>query len=197
MAYTFQGGIRMNEYKNTEGCPIEPITPPATVSVSMSQHIGAPCTPAVQVGDTVDKGQVIGRVEKGLGCPVHASVSVTKIALHQTADGRMVSYIDIENDFEDRISPEVRPFTQPLEETTSEQIVEVVRQAGISGMGGAAFPTYAKIQSAVGKADCQRRGVRAVYHRKPSAVFGAGGKHSQRGENPAAWGWNTRGDHRH
>ena len=155
MAYTFQGGIRMNEYKNTEGCPIEPITPPATVSVSMSQHIGAPCTPAVQVGDTVDKGQVIGRVEKGLGCPVHASVSgkVTKIALHQTADGRMVSYIDIENDFEDRISPEVRPFTQPLEETTSEQIVEVVRQAGISGMGGAAFPTYAKIQSAVGKAD--------------------------------------------
>ena len=75
MAFTFKGGIRLDEYKNTARCPIVPITAPSVVRIPLSQHIGTPCVPCVKVGDLVCKGQVIGTVEEGLGCPVHASVS--------------------------------------------------------------------------------------------------------------------------
>ncbi len=153
MALTFRGGMHIDENKNTRRCKIEKLPPPALVSLPMSQHIGAHCVPCVKVGDTVCKGQVIGRVETGLGCPVHASVSgkVKEIKEINAANGMKIVNVIIENDGCDTLDPSIHPFPKRLIDTSTEEIIAVIRDAGISGMGGATFPTYAKIQSALGK----------------------------------------------
>ncbi len=155
MALTFNGGIHVAEHKNTRRCAIETMPPPMTVSIPMSQHIGAHAVPIVKKGDVVDRGQVIGVVESGLGCPVHASISgiVKDIIEINTADGPPIRNVVIENDGENRLSPDIKPWEKRLADTTTEEIIEIVRKAGISGMGGATFPTYAKISSALGKVE--------------------------------------------
>ncbi|MGN1473467.1 MAG: electron transport complex subunit RsxC [Eubacteriales bacterium] len=155
MTYTFKGGVHVMEYKNTAKCPIEPMPAPKRLVIPLSQHIGAQAVPTVAKGDKVCRGQVIGIVENGLGCPVHSSVSgtVTEISEHSTPTGARIRDIVIENDFLDTPSTEMRGADKPLSSFTPEEIVERVRAAGISGMGGATFPTYAKIQSALGKVD--------------------------------------------
>ena len=128
---------------------------PKTVAIPMSQHIGAQAVPCVKIGDNVDKGQVIGIIESGLGAPVHASVSGTVIKIEEKSgtNGVIVKNVVIENDGESRIHPDIKPWGKPLADTTAEEIVEIVKNAGISGMGGATFPTHAKISSALGKVD--------------------------------------------
>ncbi len=155
MAKTFRGGVRMDEHKNTEKSCIEKLPAPKCVHIPMSQHIGAHCKPLVKVGDTVDKGQLIGSGDSGLFCPIHASVSgkVTAIAETKMASGASVTEIVIENDFEDRLDPSIKPFEKKLIDTEPSEIIEIVKNAGISGMGGATFPTFAKISSALGKVD--------------------------------------------
>ncbi|MBO5671388.1 MAG: electron transport complex subunit RsxC, partial [Clostridia bacterium] len=155
-AYTFRGGFRIEEYKNTRAKRIETLPAPKTVSIPLLQHIGAPCQPTVKVGDTVTVGQVIGNAAAGgLFCPVHASVSGKVIAIENRYAplGNKISNVVIENDMLDTPSPDIQPFEKPLTDATPEEIVNVIRNAGISGMGGATFPTYAKIESAIGKVD--------------------------------------------
>lgn len=151
---TFRGGTHLAEHKDTAARKTERLPEPATVSIPLTQHIGAPATPVVKVGDTVRIGQKIGEVTGGLGCPVHASVSgtVKAIAQGRGANGAPIVSVVIENDGLRRMSDELRPIAKPLAEATAEEIIEVVREAGISGLGGATFPTYAKLQSARGKA---------------------------------------------
>lgn len=156
VAYTFRGGIHVEEYKHTRRCRIETITPPKTVSIPLSQHIGAPATACVSKGDIVAIGQKIGNVpEEMLGCPVHASVSgkVIDIVKKTVPTGAVVENVVIENDFLNTISTELHPIQAKLTEVADEDIIHAIREAGISGMGGAAFPTYAKIKSAIGKVD--------------------------------------------
>ncbi len=155
MSYTFRGGAHIKEYKNTRSCAIEMMPAPATVSIPLSQHIGAHCEPLVKVGDTVTYGQTIGAVSNGLGCPVHASVSGKVIAIDSVnnAQGVPIRNVVIENDGTYTLCPDIAPFPKKLEETSADEIVELCRTAGISGMGGATFPTYAKLAGAVGKAD--------------------------------------------
>lgn len=155
MALTFRGGVHVPEEKNTQGKSIKNFTDPKLVSIPMSQHIGAHCTPIVKKGDRVDKGQKIGVVENGLGCPVHASVSGTVVGIEEKLNsmGVAVKHVVIENDNEERISSEVKPFEGSFEDIGFDDVVEYSLNAGISGMGGATFPTYAKISSAKGKVD--------------------------------------------
>ncbi len=131
------------------------MTPPRTVSIPLAQHIGTPCRPTVAVGDTVTRGQVIGDVIAGLGCPIHSSVSGKVVAIdsRNNAQGQPIQTVLIENDGLDTLSPDVVPFGKALSDTTPDEIVEIIRRAGISGMGGAMFPTYAKLASAIGKVD--------------------------------------------
>ena len=155
MKLTFKGGIHPGEHKNTAKCPIKLFTGPATVSIPLSQHIGAPCEPLVKKGDTVFAGQKIGAVPEGaLGAPVHASVSgkVEKIEVTPDLRGNLIKHVVIANDFKNTVDPSIKPFGKKLSETTPEEIIEVVKEAGIVGMGGAGFPSHAKIASAVGKA---------------------------------------------
>ena len=155
MHRTFLGGVHMNEHKNTAKSPIENITPPEYVAIPMQQHIGAPCKPLVNIGDTVAIGQKIGDNPTALSCPIHASISgtVERIEKRLTTNGTYADFIVIKNDFLNTISSELTPHETPLGETSSEEIIQKVREAGIVGMGGASFPTYAKIQSAIGKAN--------------------------------------------
>jgi electron transport complex protein RnfC len=127
--------------------------PPGRLSIPTLQHIGVPCKPKVKAGDIIDYGQCIADVTAGLGCPIHSGVSGKVIEIEDkcNASGIQIKHIVVENDFEDRRSPEIVPFSKRLADTTFEEIVEVIRRAGISGMGGASFPTHAKISSAAGK----------------------------------------------
>lgn len=156
MAKTFKGGIHVPGSKNTKNLPITDFPAPAVVCIPMQQHIGAPATPLVSKGDTVRLGQVIGRFDSGLSCPVHASVSGTvkdvEMRPSYTGYGK-TAHIVIENDFQNTPDESIKPYEGSLSEASPEEIIEIVKNAGISGMGGAAFPTYAKISSAIGKAE--------------------------------------------
>lgn len=153
MSFTFIGGIHPKEHKNTKNKPIQRLSPVQTVSIPLSQHIGAPCKATVKVGDKVTKGQVIGVVENALGVPVHSSISgtVKQFVSKRMPDDRVIENVIIENDFNDTLCEDIRPVEKTLKELSPEEIIEAVRCAGIVGMGGASFPTYAKIQSAIGK----------------------------------------------
>ena len=124
---------------------------PKSVVIPMQQHIGAPCTPLVSVGDHVVVGQKIGDGE-GLCVPVHASVSgtVTAIEPRPHVSGRMVNAVVIENDGKN----ETITFRERDPETmTNDEILHAIREAGIVGMGGAAFPGNVKALSAMGNVD--------------------------------------------
>ena len=155
LAYTFRGGIHVEEYKNTRRCRIEALPPPDVVSIPLSQHIGVPASALVKKGDTVTIGQKLGEVGEGLGCPVHSSISgtVTDIVKKTSQNGISVEYVVIKNDYRGTVCPTLRPISKKLTEVTPEEVIETVREAGIVGMGGAAFPTYEKLRSALGKVD--------------------------------------------
>ena len=107
MKRLFFGGIHPKYIKEmSTGITTFRTITPAQVVIPMQQHIGAPCTPLVQVGDRVLRGQKIGDGE-GLCVPVHASVSGTVIAIEPRphTSGRMVNAIVIENDFKDEAIP--------------------------------------------------------------------------------------------
>ena len=155
MALTFKGGLHVNSAKNTSGMAIVEFPAPGIVSIPMQQHIGAPATPLVKKGDHVNLGDVIGRFDTGLSCPVHASVSgtVKDIEMRPSYTGYgKTAHIIIENDGLGTLSESIKPYEGDIYTAKTEDIIERVKEAGISGMGGAAFPTYAKIQSGIGKA---------------------------------------------
>ena len=148
MTKLFFGGIhpKYNKEMSIQGSALQTVTPDQVV-IPMQQHIGAPCTPLVKVGDTVKRGQKIGDGE-GLCVPVHASVSgivsAVEMRPHPTLGSVMAVVID--NDFQDTT------VTNPLPETADE-VLNAIREAGIVGMGGAAFPGNVKALSALGKID--------------------------------------------
>ncbi len=154
MKYTFSGGIKIEEQKNTKNSRIELVSDVRVVSIPLLQHIGVAATPVVSKGEYVTIGQKIGDVpEEMLGCPVHSSISgtVRDIVKKLSVNGNTVDHVIIENDMKNTLSPDIRPVEKKLIDTTPEEVIELIRKSGVVGMGGAAFPTYAKIRSAVGK----------------------------------------------
>ena len=130
-----------------------PAVIPKEVVIPLLQHIGAPCDPLVKVGDRVLRGQKIGDGQ-GLCVPVHASVSGKVVAIEPRphTSGRLVNAIVIENDFQDETVTPVVPEI-PTEEMAPDDILHAIREAGIVGMGGAAFPGNVKAVSAMGHVD--------------------------------------------
>ena len=154
MKRLFFGGIHPKYNKEMSKTVTDFLTiVPKQVVIPMQQHIGAPCQPLVVVGDRVLRGQKIGDGE-GLCVPVHASVSGTVIAIEPRphTSGRMVNAIVIENDFQDETVPEVG-CDLPLEQLDAETVLHTIREAGIVGMGGAAFPGNVKALTSMGKID--------------------------------------------
>ncbi|MCD8321739.1 MAG: electron transport complex subunit RsxC [Oscillospiraceae bacterium] len=155
MLFKTHGGVHPNDKKAPANeAAISTIPQPAQVVIPMSQHIGAPCTPLVAVGDQVKLGQKIGEAKAPVSAPVHASVSGKVVAIEPRLNnlGNMVTAVIIENDFKD--TPADDMFPAPAEALESpEQIADLIREAGIVGMGGATFPTAFKITSGWGKVD--------------------------------------------
>ncbi len=155
MAQAFFGGIHPNDMKAaTNKKPIEKLPPPAQVVIPMSLHIGAPCKPCVAKGDLVTVGQQVGEATAFVSAPIHASVSGKVVAVEPRIhfNGVPVMSVVIENDFNDTPCPEAVPPEDP-DSLTVEQLTDLIRKAGIVGMGGATFPASVKISSGIGKVD--------------------------------------------
>ena len=149
---TFRGGVHPHEIGNgknaTNSLPIRNAAAPARVTIAMVQHGGAPAACCVQVGQTVNMGQVIGNAQGFISAPVHASVSGKVIAVTTCTvpNGKAVPAVVIENDFEDRWDESVRPC-ENVDALTAEDIVATASKCGIVGLGGAAFPTSVKLNT--------------------------------------------------
>ena len=144
----YYGGIHPVEGKEpTEHKALVRFPEPKTVVIPLSMHLGAPTNAIVQVGDTVKVGQKIGEAAGFISAPVHSSVSGTVVAIEDRphANRGMCPSIVIESDGKDTLHESIKP-NKPLDELTPDEIIEIVKEAGIVGMGGAGFPTYVKLK---------------------------------------------------
>jgi electron transport complex protein RnfC len=145
--HTFgRGGIHPDPHKEaTSWRPIEPLPPPAEVRLPLLQHIGAAAEPTVKKGDRVRRGQKIAEALDS-GAPLHATISgkVKPIEKHPhptlaTAPAIVIARTDdAEGELEFPESPDWRAC--PVDEALAR-----IREAGIVGLGGAAFPTWRKL----------------------------------------------------
>ena len=143
---TFKGGVHPYDGKDiAKDQPIQKIMPKGEMVYPVSQHIGAPASPIVAVGDRVLRGQKIAEAGGFVSAPIYASVSGTVKAIQprRTAVGDMVNSIIVEND---GVMEEVE--FHPVEDINSlskEEILNRIKEAGVVGMGGAGFPTHVKL----------------------------------------------------
>lgn len=147
MLKSFLGGIHPKDSKKYSfdkaiECPVLP----KKVIIPMSQHIGAPCTPIVKVGDMVKKGQVIGKSDAFMHSPIHASVSgkVIEVAEKPHASKGQCLSVVIENDGLDEWAQGI-PLKREWDKLEIEEIKNIIKEAGIVGLGGATFPTHVKL----------------------------------------------------
>ena len=134
--------IKINHSKNTMNCETKIMPIPDTVYISMSQHIGAPCAPIVKEGDKLTVGQKIGDSASVVSAPVHSSVSGTVVSIDEFMSilGTMDQTVVIKTDKKQTPYPELQiPKTE-----TREEFLAAVRESGLVGLGGAAFPTHVK-----------------------------------------------------
>lgn len=146
MASTFKGGFHVCDHKElTKDIPSAPLPDCDMHIFPMRQHIGAPLKALVSIGDKVTVGQKIADSEEFISAPVHSSVSgtVTDIKPYFHDSNTMVDAIFVENDKLYTVSDEVCP--KDYTKMTAEEILCVIREAGIVGMGGAGFPTHVKL----------------------------------------------------
>lgn len=144
---TFQGGIHPpHQKKSTEHKSVEIAVQPKIVYIPLVQHIGAPSTALVAKGDSVKKGQKIGEATGFVSSPIHSSVSgiVKSIAPRLVPGGQKVMCVEIENDMQDEIYEDL-PKYKSLDDMSAAELLEMVKEAGIVGMGGATFPTHVKL----------------------------------------------------
>lgn len=143
---TFKGGVHPYDGKDlAKDQPIRRIKPKEILVYPLSQHIGAPASPIVAVGDTVLRGQKIAEAGGFVSAPVFASVSGTVKAIEprHVATGDLVNSIIIENDGEMKETD--FHGVEDVAGLSKEQIIEKVKEAGVVGMGGAGFPTHVKL----------------------------------------------------
>ena len=144
----YYGGVHPSENKEfTEHLALQKFPDPEVVVIPLSMHAGAPANPVVAVGDTVKVGQKIGESAGFISSPVHSSVSGTVTAIetrgHATR-GECLSVV-IRSDGKNTLDESVKPH-KDLDSLTPDEIVDIVREAGIVGMGGAGFPTSVKLK---------------------------------------------------
>ncbi len=147
MAKLFRGGVHPNDRKSyTASKPIEIAPLPSKVIIPVRQHIGAPCTPVVNKGDEVKKGQVIAKSDAFVSSPIHASISGKVIDVAEYPHpmfGKCMSVV-IENDGQDQWIDGI-PMERDWQNLDSNAIKGIIKEAGIVGMGGATFPTHVKL----------------------------------------------------
>ena len=143
---TFKGGVHPDDGKSlAKDKAIVEVKPKGDLVYPVSQHIGAPASPIVEVGERVLKGQKIAEAGGFVSAPVYSSVSGTVKAIepHLNPTGATVNCVVVENDGEYE-EAEYKP-AKPLDEMTKEDILNAIGEAGVVGMGGAGFPTRVKL----------------------------------------------------
>lgn len=144
---TFPGGVHPDYHKeSTAALPIKHALVPQTLVLPVSQHIGIPGEPLVKVGDRVLKGQKIADAAGLVTAPIHASVSGSVLAIEErsNAQGKSTLAIVIENDGQEELAAPIADG-KGIDELSPNEIVDIVRAAGIVGLGGAGFPTHVKL----------------------------------------------------
>lgn len=143
---TFKGGVHPYEGKElAKDQPITTVLPEGDLVYPLSQHIGAPASPIVAVGDKVCKGQKIAEAGGFVSSPIYASASGTVKAIEprRVAVGDMVNSIVIDNDGE--FTEVAYTACDDVTALSKEEIIGKVKEAGVVGMGGAGFPTHVKL----------------------------------------------------
>ncbi|HPC24014.1 MAG TPA: electron transport complex subunit RsxC [Fervidobacterium sp.] len=142
---SFKGGVHPPEKKLTKNAEIKTAPLPQKVVVFMLQHAGAPAKPIVQVGQQVKTGQVIGEPQGTISAYVHSPITgtVTSVSkINSPVHGMAVEAITIERSSDD--DWELLPAVD-YERASREELLDVVKKAGIVGLGGAMFPTHVKL----------------------------------------------------
>lgn len=136
-------GVLLPHSKNTENSETIKLPLPERVTISMSQHMGAPCLPLVKKGDKVLVGDKIGEGQGFLCCPIHSSVSGEVIEVKDllTPNGSICKAVVIDTDGEQKVSPSVKP----PKISDRESFIAAVKESGCCGLGGAGFPTHIKL----------------------------------------------------
>lgn len=150
----FHGGLRLEGHKQMSMSePVSSPPLPATIVLPLQQHIGSPAEPVVKVGDTVRKGQLVARASDYVSAPLHASTSGTVTAIEERQvphpSGLPSQCIVIASDGEDRWID-----LQPVADYASQDpsaLRNIIRDAGIVGLGGAGFPTFIKLNPGPGR----------------------------------------------
>ena len=144
------GTVKVPHRKNTAEMPAVRMTPPATVTIPMAQHIGAPANPTVKPGDKVYVGTLIGEAGGYVSANIHSSVSgtVKKVDSFLMSNGRSCHAVIIESDGE--MTPD--PAIAPPAVSDFESFNAAVRASGLVGLGGAGFPAAVKF-------DAQKKGL--------------------------------------
>ncbi len=136
-------GVKVPHRKRTQGKPASRMNAPQKVTIPMSMHIGAPAKPVVAVGDTVKIGTKIAECKTSLCSPIYSSISgkVLKIADFMLSNGTKAPAIIIESDTE-MLSDD--SLSAPTVDS-KESLIAAIKESGVVGLGGAGFPTYAKL----------------------------------------------------
>ncbi len=147
---SFDGGLKLEGHKlHGERGRIRSAPLPRKVILPVAQHIGAPTQPLVEVGQRVLRGQCIAASDNFIAAPVHASISgtVTDIGMHEVPhpSGLPALAIVIESDGQDEAAEAAWPACEDPFELDANSLRERVRQAGLVGLGGAAFPSAVKL----------------------------------------------------
>ena len=147
MFKSFLGGIHPNDGKRySMDKAIETAPLPQQVVIPMSQHIGAPCTPTVKVGDHVKKGQLIGTSEAFMHADIHSSISgdVVKIDMMPHSGRITCQAVVIKSDGLDEWADGL-PMQRDWKTMEKQEILDAIKAAGIVGLGGATFPAHIKL----------------------------------------------------
>lgn len=145
---TFRGGVHPHGQKEaTAGKPIVNLAPPKELVFPLSQHIGAPAVPCVQAGDVVLMGQKIAEAGGFVSSNIHSSVSGTVKTIEKRLhpNGTIMECIVIENDEQDTPVAELSLPDRDYKTLSAKELIDLIQDAGIVGMGGATFPTHVKL----------------------------------------------------
>ena len=136
-------GARVPHEKGTAGMETVKMPVPTKVVLPMQQHIGAPCTPVVKKGDTVQVGTLVGKAEGFVSANIYSGVSgtVTGVDSVRLSSGSFCPAVTIQPDGEQTVDPAVKP---PVV-TDKESLIAAVQACGLVGLGGAGFPTAVKL----------------------------------------------------